>query len=73
MIIGRVVQGLGSGGLVTMTEVLITDLVPLRQRGTYFGLVSLSWAFGSSLGPVVGASFAQKVTWRWFFFILLPL
>jgi len=73
MLTGRVIQGLGSGGITALTEVLITDIIPLRQRGTYFGLISLSWAFGSALGPVIGASFAQRTTWRWLFWFILPL
>jgi MFS family permease len=69
---GRVIQGLGSGGAIAMVDILISDLVPLRQRATYFGLVSLAWAFGSAAGPLMGSSFAQQVTWRWIFWILLP-
>ena len=64
MLVGRTIQGLGSGGCIAMTEVLITDLVPLRSRAAYFGLVSLSWALGSALGPIMGGGFAQNVSWR---------
>ncbi|KAI7969928.1 hypothetical protein EIK77_006876 [Talaromyces pinophilus] len=69
---GRVIQGVGSGGAIAMVDVLITDLIPLRQRAMYFGFVSLAWAFGTTAGPLAGSSLAQKVTWRWVFWILLP-
>ncbi|KAE9379907.1 MFS general substrate transporter [Stipitochalara longipes BDJ] len=73
LLVGRTIQGLGSGGCIAMTEVLITDLVPLRSRAAYFGLVSLSWALGSALGPIMGGGFAQNASWRWIFWFLLPL
>lgn len=56
-----------------LTEVLITDLVPLRERGTWFGYQSDIWALGSVTGPIVGGSFTQHVTWRWIFWINLPI
>jgi MFS family permease len=61
---GRVLQGAGSGGGLSLVEVIITDLVPLRLRGGYFGMISLSWALGSALSPLIGGAFTEKVTWR---------
>ena len=43
-------QGIGSGGLVTMVEVVITDMVPLAERGGYFSILALVWAIGSVVG-----------------------
>jgi MFS family permease len=73
LLAGRTIQGIGCGGNYVMIDILITDLVPLRQRGSYLGFVSLAWTFGSTIGPVMGASFAQRVTWRWIFWIMVPL
>lgn len=73
MLVGRVLQGVGSGGGLSLIEIIITDLVPLKQRGAYFGLISLSWALGSAISPLVGGAFTQKVTWRWIFWTILPL
>lgn len=58
--------------MLTVTEILITDLVPLRYRGGYMGIVSSMWALGSVAGPIMGGGFAQNVTWRWILWINLP-
>ncbi|KAK9369473.1 major facilitator superfamily domain-containing protein [Lipomyces kononenkoae] len=73
LIAGRAIQGAGGGGIISLTEVILTDLIPLRERGKYFGLFSMVWAFGSVIGPVIGGAFAQNVTWRWIFWINLPI
>lgn len=72
LLAGRTIQGTGAGGIISLTEIVITDLVPLRERGTWFGCQSFVGALGSVTGPVVGGTFAQKVTWRWIFWINLP-
>ncbi|KAB5513367.1 major facilitator superfamily domain-containing protein [Coniochaeta sp. 2T2.1] len=72
MLAGRTIQGIGCGGCIGMVDIIIADLIPLKDRAAYFGLVSLSWSFGSAAGPIMGAAFAQNVTWRWLFWILLP-
>lgn len=50
MLAGRVVQGSGVGGIMTLTEAIITDLIPLRERGNYFALISIVWAIGTVSG-----------------------
>ena len=70
--IGRSIQGIGGGGIITLTEILITDLVPLRERGKWFGFQSLTWALGSVTGPLIGGALAEKASWRWIFWINLP-
>ncbi|OGM50549.1 hypothetical protein ABOM_000927 [Aspergillus bombycis] len=73
MLAGRTVQGLGGGGIISLTTVLITDLVPLRDRGRFYALVSVVWAVGSSTGPIIGGALAQSGSWRWIFWINLPI
>lgn len=63
MLVGRAIQGVGGGGLILMNDIVITDLVPMRQRGKYFGIIGGIWALGSVTGPVTGGAFAYKVTW----------
>jgi MFS family permease len=67
MIAGRTIQGLGGGGVLGLTTVLITDLVPLRQRGRFYALVSVVWAIGSTTGPIIGGACAESGQWRWIF------
>jgi MFS family permease len=66
MLIGaRVIQGIGGGGLVILVNITISDLFAMRNRGAYFGIIGGVWALASSLGPIVGGLFTQKVNWRW--------
>ncbi|KAK6836798.1 MFS general substrate transporter [Apiospora arundinis] len=72
MIAGRTVQGLGSGGIMLLVELIVCDMVPLRERGKYLGIVLSTAALGSILGPVVGGAIAERA-WRWCFFLNLPI
>lgn len=71
MLTGRSIQGVGGGGIIALTEILVTDLVPLRYRGQWAGVIGGMWAIGSVTGPVIGGAFAE-VNWRWIFYINLP-
>ena len=73
LLVGRVVQGVGGGGIITLSQVVYGDIVPLRQRPRYFSMVQGAWAAGTLLGPVVGAAFVQRVSWRWCFYTNLPI
>lgn len=61
LIASRVIQGIGGGGLITLVNITISDLFSVRDRGAYFGIIGGVWALASSLGPVVGGAFTQKV------------
>lgn len=67
MIAGRTVQGLGGAGVIGLTNVLITDLAPLRDRGRFYALISIVWALGVTTGPILGGGLAQIGQWRWIF------
>ncbi|KAJ5103588.1 Efflux pump [Penicillium argentinense] len=73
VLVGRSIQGAGGGGILILTEVVITDYVPLRQRGTYFGYASAVWALGSVTGPVIGGALAEAASWRWICWINIPI
>jgi EmrB/QacA subfamily drug resistance transporter len=72
LLAGRVLQGIGGGGIITMGQVIFADIVPLRQRPKWFSLVLASWAIGSVLGPLIGGLFVQYLSWRWTFYINFP-
>ncbi|KAF2188472.1 MFS general substrate transporter [Zopfia rhizophila CBS 207.26] len=65
--------GAGSGSILTLSYVITTDLVSLRERGKWFGLITMTWAVGTVLGPVVGGALAQPSSWRFIFWLNLPL
>ncbi|KAI0118386.1 major facilitator superfamily domain-containing protein [Nemania sp. FL0031] len=71
--VGRAIQGVGGGGVILLNDIIVTDLVPMRHRGTYFGLIGGIWALGSIIGPVIGGSLAYKASWRWIFWINVPV
>ena len=62
---GRAVQGIGGGGLIILVNIVISDLFSMRERPKYFGLVGMTWALASAVGPVIGGVFTEKVSWRW--------
>lgn len=63
MILGRTLLGLGIGGILALTEIIVTDIVPLRFRGQYLAYVSIAWALGTVSGPLVGGALASGSSW----------
>ncbi|KAI6339065.1 MFS sugar transporter [Pyricularia oryzae] len=70
---GRAIQGLGAAGINTLVELILCDLLPLRERGQFMGLLFLFIVVGSVLGPMLGGIIVDKTSWRWIFFINLPI
>ncbi|KAI4118676.1 MAG: hypothetical protein LQ345_001331 [Seirophora villosa] len=70
---GRILQGLGGGGLDVLGEVILADLTTLKERPLYLGLFSLPMAGAGICGPVIGAALSQFVSWRWIGWINLPI
>ncbi|KAH0828708.1 MFS general substrate transporter [Lanmaoa asiatica] len=73
LIAGRTLQGLGGGGIQSLTEIILADLITLQERGVYVGLYGLTWCIATSIGPVVGGSLAVRGQWRWLFYLNLPV
>ncbi|KAK3331743.1 major facilitator superfamily domain-containing protein [Cercophora scortea] len=73
LIAGRLVQGMGGAGITAMTQLIISDLVSVRERGKYIGIVYAVFGAGTAIGPPVGGVIAQYTTWRWIFFLNLPI
>ncbi|KAK8051623.1 MFS general substrate transporter [Apiospora rasikravindrae] len=72
LIAARVVQGLGTGGLYVLPEIIMCDFVPARYRGPYLGALLSAAAIGATIGPIIGGAIAEA-HWRWIFWIKLPV
>ncbi|KOS17777.1 putative MFS-type transporter [Escovopsis weberi] len=70
---GRLVQGIGSAGINLLLELIICDLVPLRERGQYTSIIYSAALVGSTLGPWIGGEVIAKSSWRWVFYLNLPI
>ena len=73
LIIYRAIQGLGGGGLMISSQAITGDLIPPRVRGTYMAPMGAMFGIASILGPIVGGRLTDSVSWRWTFWINLPL
>jgi EmrB/QacA subfamily drug resistance transporter len=69
----RALQGVGAGGLIPLSQAAIADLFSPRERGRYQGYVGAMWATAAVAGPLAGGTLTDAVSWRWIFFINLPL
>ena len=75
LIAGRAIQGCGSGGITVLNQLIISDLVSVRDRGKYMGVIFSVYGLGTSLGPIVGGFIVQQGgdAWRWVFWLNLPI
>ena len=73
LILGRVVAGIGGGGLVTIATFVASDLVPLRKRGVWQGVANICFGLGSGVGGVFGGWMSDAFSWRWAFVAQIPL
>jgi EmrB/QacA subfamily drug resistance transporter len=73
LIVSRVIQGLGGGGLMILSQAAIADVIPARDRGRYMGILGAVFAVSSVAGPLLGGFFTEGPGWRWAFWINVPL
>jgi len=73
LIIGRGIQGIGGGGLMILSQAIIADVVPARERGKYMGIMGGVFAISSVAGPLLGGWFTDDLTWRWGLWMNIPL
>ncbi|KAI0099778.1 major facilitator superfamily domain-containing protein [Nemania sp. FL0031] len=73
LIVGRAVAGLGASGIFAGSFVVLTTVIPLHRRAVYLGSISAVFAVASIVGPPIGGALTEYVTWRWCFYIILPI
>lgn len=73
LVIDRGIQGLGAGGMLTLSMIIVGDLYTIEKRGKIQAVFATIWAISSIIGPVLGSFFVATLTWRWIFFINIPI
>jgi EmrB/QacA subfamily drug resistance transporter len=73
LIVSRAAQGVAAGGLMTLAMAAVGDLVSPRERGRYQGYIAVAFALATVVGPLIGGVLVERASWRWVFYVNLPL
>ncbi|HEY5152616.1 MAG TPA: MDR family MFS transporter [Candidatus Saccharimonadales bacterium] len=73
LVAARALQGIGAGGLMSLVLAIVGDIIPPRQRGKYMGYFGGVFAVSSVVGPLLGGFLTDSLSWRWIFFVNIPL
>lgn len=73
LIVARAIQGIGGGGLMILSQAIIADVVPVRERSKYMGVMGAVFGISSVAGPLLGGWFTESIGWRWAFWMNIPL
>lgn len=72
LIAGRALQGIGSGGIVLLVSIIISDLFDIRTRSLYLGICEIVWATSGAVGPILGGALSEYASWRWIWYLNIP-
>ncbi|HEU4978364.1 MAG TPA: MDR family MFS transporter [Solirubrobacteraceae bacterium] len=73
LVVFRALQGIGAGGLMVGAQAIIGDIIPPRERGRYMGIIGSVFAVASVAGPLLGGFFVDHLSWRWVFYVNMPV
>ncbi len=73
LVVARAIQGIGAGGLMSLVLAIVGDVIPPRQRGRYMGYFGAVFGVASVAGPLLGGFLTDSLSWRWVFFVNIPL
>ncbi|KAI8843296.1 major facilitator superfamily domain-containing protein [Chytriomyces cf. hyalinus JEL632] len=73
LIAGRAIAGVGGGGIMSLVLIMLSDIVSIQDRGKYQGFIGGTYSIASVVGPLVGGTFVDNLSWRWCFFVNLPI
>lgn len=73
LIAGRALQGTAAGGVMQLVAITISDIFSIRHRALYLSSMGLVWVLAGTTGPLIGGAFSEYVSWRWCFWINLPV